>query len=480
MLSRYLQEAFGVDVRSLALLRIAIALVVMFNLVMIANELGTFYSESGVLPVELSQQVSAERGEGFWSLLWLSGSSNWAYACLGIAAVASLALLLGFFTTASTAICLVMMWSFQIRNPLVLTAGDILLRMVLVWGLFLPWGRVWSLDGRNERRKSNQVTSFASAGLLLQLACVYFFSGIAKYNGDWSGTALVQTLNLEMYVNTLGSWLESHTEVLNKLALGVVVIEIGGPILMFLPWVNQYFRGAMMALMWIMHLMIALTMSIGIFSVVAAVTWIAFIPGSVWKPFLGCENPLEKASSGDGSPHWLTQCVCAALLLFVLLLNVDKIGAVRGRLLPVSADNLASRLMIQQEFKMFAHPPTSSPWPHYVGTLGNGELVDLFQKHDHAYTGQKPESVFRYMRSQFWRRYHFNLIHPSGSEPVPPIYQELRKRLLGFQVQDWNRNVESSRYVSKAKMQMHFDEFSETGKPNGNSTQQTWAEYLAN
>lgn len=479
----YLREIFSIDLRSLAVLRILIALIVIYYLALVGSSAPTFYQESGVLPMELNRQAAQFEGGGFWSVLWLSDSVNWFWLCFSMTGLAAASLLFGFCTTISTIITLVMVWSFQVRNPYVLTGGDILLRMVLVWGIFLPWGKLWSIDDLLSRKKHGipsemQLTSVATAAIMLQLAFIYFFSGIAKFNGGWSGTALVQSLNLEMYVRGNWSWLINQTFLMNALSAGVLVIELVGPILLFVPKLSQFWRGLMMALMCLMHLGIWFAMSIGIFSIVAMVTWMVFVPSEVWNQLLGRPDPMKRQRNRRRSPgrskfNEIAQYICAGILVFVVLLNLDKTKF--GHFLPRQINSLATVMMIQQEFKMFANPPTASPWPQYVSTLNDGDVVDLFRRNGQTING-KPQSVYRYMKSQFWRRYHHNLIDsPSAESETPSIYHQLRKRLLDVQIEKWNRRHDSNRRVVSAELVMNFDEFGSDGRPNGSSTQQSWA-----
>lgn len=478
----YLREVFTIDLRSLAVLRILIASIIFYYLALIGSSAPMFYQETGVLPMDLNREAVLQSGGGFWSVLWLSESVNWFWLCVAITGLATTSLMLGFCTTISTVVTLVMVWSFQVRNPLVLTAGDILLRMVLVWGVFLPWGKLWSIDDLWARSKHGtpsvmQLKSFATAAIMLQLAFIYFFSGVAKFNGGWSGTALVQSLNLEMYVRGNWDWLIDQRLLVNGLAIGILIVEIVGPILLFVPKVNQYWRGMMMALMCLMHLGIWLSMSIGVFSIVAIVTWLVFIPGEVWNQLLGRPDPMKRQrkrrTSQSHSKNRVSQYVCAALLVFVVLLNLDKTRF--GQFLPNQLNSFATILMIQQEFKMFANPPTASPWPQYVSTLNDGDVVDLFRGNARA-TDEKPRSVYRYLKSQFWRRYHFNLIDsPLPENETPSIYHRLRKRLLDVQITKWNQRHEKSQRVVSAELLMNFDEFGSDGQPNGSSTRQSWA-----
>ncbi len=473
-----LTSIFAIDARSLALLRILIAIIVLWNCLNIFGSLDVFYSESGVLPAKYSQYVVAQSGPGAWSVLWLNESENWATAWLLVNVVAAVGLLIGYQTFFCTLVCLVLAWSFQMRNPLVLTAGDILLRMTLFWGMFLPWGGYWSLDCRKYvdiRPAKWKVLSCGTAAIMLQLAAVYFFSGIAKANGSWDGTAIVNTLNLEMYCRPLGLWMGQFEGWLGWLSPWILILEIVGPLLLFVPPFHQYWRGTMMALMWIMHLTIWLTMSIGIFSAVAIVCWVVFIPSEVWNGVVGRPEGFEK----DQVDELVTlkrgwQIMGLVALLIMLWVNLDQINQPKNSTMIGRISNV---LMIRQEFKMFANPPSHSPWPTYPAKLISGSDADLFSADGKA-LADKPKSVFEYMRSQQWRRYHFNLIDVVERQDTeaPAIYQKLRDRLLRVFVERWNAKYPKGEAVNNAKLIMNFEPL----KSPDNSAEafsETWAEF---
>ena len=57
------RDLFGIDTRSLAVLRVALALIILADLAIRASELSAFYTEDGVLPrALLADQVRARRG----------------------------------------------------------------------------------------------------------------------------------------------------------------------------------------------------------------------------------------------------------------------------------------------------------------------------------------------------------------------------------------------------------------------------------
>ena len=130
-------EIFGADLRSLAALRIGIALIIIYDLIDRAREIIPFYSNVGVLP------RSAIINDGYYyydlSLHFISGVWYIQALLFFISGIVALSLLLGYRTKMSAIISWILLLSLQNRNPLVNFGADDLLRMVLFWGIFLPW-----------------------------------------------------------------------------------------------------------------------------------------------------------------------------------------------------------------------------------------------------------------------------------------------------------------------------------------------------
>ena len=118
--------------------------------------------------------------------------------------------------------------------------------------MFLPLGRVWSLDSILWKRKAatlDPVVSIASTAILLQVFFMYFFTGIWKSNDLWySGQALEKALSYEIYVKPLGRYLLDYTGLLKFLTYGILLLEIVGPFLFFSPWKTVHFRMAVWAM----------------------------------------------------------------------------------------------------------------------------------------------------------------------------------------------------------------------------------------
>lgn len=191
-------DVLGADLRSLAALRIVLALVVLMDLAERASSLRTLYTDEGAYPRRL---LLGSLNEWQWSVFLSAGTIALVRLLFVGAAVAALGLLLGYRTRLMTLIVWVMVVSIQLRNPLLLNAGDTLLRLLLFWGIFLPLGARWSIDRKRESglaRRPTQYLSIATMGLLLQIAFMYWFTAALKTGRPWraDGTALYYALGL--------------------------------------------------------------------------------------------------------------------------------------------------------------------------------------------------------------------------------------------------------------------------------------------
>ena len=224
---------FGIDLRTLALFRAALGVVLFVDLCCRVGDAGSFYSDGGVLP----RSWLAAYGESWRASLYLANGQAWfAIALLALQAVAALALLLGWRTRLAALLCFVLEASLLNRNELVLTSGDGLLACLLFWSLFLPLGARWSVDAALSRTPAplqNQYLSWASAALLLQVLSVYFFGAVLQSGAEWwpDGSAVYYALQLDRSATPVAVWLRQYPDLLTALTWFVRTLELLGPLL---------------------------------------------------------------------------------------------------------------------------------------------------------------------------------------------------------------------------------------------------------
>jgi uncharacterized membrane protein YphA (DoxX/SURF4 family) len=294
-----LPVVFGIDLRTLALFRAALGTVLLVDMLRRMADARTFYSDAGVMP---RSWLAIFNDPWRLSLHTANGQAWFAVLMLGLEALAALALALGWRTRLAALACFVLEASLLNRNVLVLIGGDVLLTCLLFWSLFLPLGARWSVDAAlaKETPKDNQHLSWASAGLLLQVMSVYFFSAILKSGREWwpDGSAVYYALQLDMYATPLAVWLRQYQDLLNGLTYFVWFLELLGPLLIFSPLFNRPLRFVLLLLFMSMHLGFFLCLQLGPFPFISLTSLTVFIGGWLWN---GLDRRAQAAEQRRGT-----------------------------------------------------------------------------------------------------------------------------------------------------------------------------------
>lgn len=460
-------EVFALDYRSLAFFRIFLGLTILADLICRLPSLVSMYTDDGVITRYVVwlyyEQFALNNWEyGIWSLHWISGEASLQYALFGVAALAAIALTLGWWTRIATIISWVLLASLHVRNPLILTSGDTILKLVLFWSMFLPLGKIWSLDARNNENKyfvGKRYFSFASAGLILQIILMYFFTGVAKCNEYWfSGDAMEYVLRLDIYILPFGSQMLEYPLLLTLVTYATLFWEVIG-IWLLLSWVrNDLARIVVMLAYWSFHIGISMAMSIGLFPFICLMIWLPLLPSRVWQFLLRDSSVTSTTNSivqdEPKSLRLVVNSFSVVTILFVALLNISNIeNRICKQFMPRSIAPLGYWLNLDQRFQMFGRPPSTNPWFVYEATLRDGTKIDIVRSvmkgEDVAVTYERPERVLLSLPNHHWRKLHRNLVNP--------IRVDFRQSLVDYAVNNWNANHGEERQV----VQMRLTCFSE-------------------
>lgn len=399
-----LRTWFTVDVRSLAVLRIGVAAVVLYDLADRSRFLLDHYSDAGV--VSRADLVDL----GAWyrplSLYMLGGSPAFAGALFALTGLCALALLAGWRTRLVTICVFVLTISLHARNPFVLFGGDTVVKMILFWGIFLPWGNAFSSDARRARARGEALPltecSPATAAAMLQVAVIYIFTAGLKSGAPWrwDGTAIYYALSLDAFPARLGPWIYGRPVLMKALTLGALVIEWAAAFLLFSPVRTRVARGFALFLLVGLHLGIALTMKVNFFPYVNIIHLAMFLPSSVW----GGAPPAEGSFLGDGSAKRVFP-----LLLIVYLtawnLGIPAFTRVPGRLLGLG-----------QSWGMFAPQPRMiDGWWIFLAERSDGSRVDL-RTGASTVSFAPPEDRAGLYPSTRWRKFYENLLERDSPE----------------------------------------------------------------
>ena len=282
---RYFEITVLFDSRSLALFRMTLGVLVFVQAGEFWPDFQAFYGPEGIshFPFSYSFLISA---------------------CLfSLLPVGSMLLIIGAWTAAANLLCFVSLLVIQNANGDILQGGDVLLRLLLFWSLFLPLGQCWSVDslrGQAGFLFALQTTYWGEWAFTLQICFVYWTAAFFKMDPAWTenGRALFNALSIEHFTTPFGLYLRQFHDLLRCVSKVTPWSEFIGPLLLFIPSNRGICRMAAVTLFVAFHLLgLQLLFRIGMFPVVCASAWLAFIPSFFWDRIIG-QSKVDKAKRG--------------------------------------------------------------------------------------------------------------------------------------------------------------------------------------
>ncbi|UOQ71896.1 HTTM domain-containing protein [Hymenobacter cellulosilyticus] len=450
-----LRRPFVVDLRALALMRIALGAVILLDVGIRSTDLEAHYANMGVLPLHVLYQYCWNPYQ--LSLHAISGLWGVQAVLFLLEALAAVCLLLGYHTRLATLLTWLLLVSVQNRNPLIGQGGDDLLRMLLFWGLFLPWGRLYSLDARG-REQPAKLTYFSAATVayIVQIALVYWCTALLKSAPEWTteGTALYYALSLDQVLMPGGKLLYPYPKLLHFLTFATYYTELLLPFLLFIPFRVTWWRLVFVGVMYGFHLGISLTLFVGLFFLInmasvlgllppAAMNWLdkRFALGAqrlgprvaartaLLRPRLArfrvplrlrVEHQWDLPDSTRTMLRGVRNAVVTVLLGYVIWWNLDSVN--RPSL--YMSDSLrwfGYLFRVDQHWGMFAPAVFKDDgWYILDGTTADGKHVDL-NRDGQPMTEQKPASVVSLFKNDRWRKYSENYLFVTN-EYMRPYY----------------------------------------------------------
>ncbi len=210
-------KPFSLDLRALAIWRMALGAVVLIDIVLRLRDLQAFYGDQGILSRAFYFQQSWEYPG--YHLFLATGTTGGLLVMFAVWALAAFCLMIGYNPRIAGLVTWYFVTSIQLRNPMVMDGGDDLLRLLLFWTPFLPLGARWSWDARQRpewAKLPNAYRSVATFGVTTQLFVLYFFAAFLKNGEDWlkTGDALYMTLSIDQFSTALGRTMLAYPDLL--------------------------------------------------------------------------------------------------------------------------------------------------------------------------------------------------------------------------------------------------------------------------
>ena len=274
-----------IDLRSLALGRIVLGLVLIGDLLRRVPYLRDLYSNLGLIPNHTV--LWRPPFPRIFSVFFMASLPEEAAIWFFIAFVCFFCFLIGYRTRLFHLLSFAMTTSLHNRILSAENWGGVAIGVLMIWTAFLPLGRRFSVDAIRASLRARpdetpadlaagvpppderQTTSLAALGLLLQIAIIYWLNFVHKSGPTWQdGSAVHYVLWQERIVTWIGLQVREHAPyALTKLLTeGTLVVEASAAFLVLTPIFWRWTRFIAALLLVGLHGGIALLVNLGIFS----------------------------------------------------------------------------------------------------------------------------------------------------------------------------------------------------------------------
>jgi len=267
-----------VDLRNVALLRIGFGLLALWMYVPMWGDLSWALADSGVFPLAERASAYGPHRITLFANPWLQIGDLATIRLLFAGFLGVLVMVvLGVFSRFSVLVAWLFVVSMANRNAVWSDGSDVVLKVFGFYLLFMPTGRVWSVDAIRRGGQPNPASAWALRLFQLQVCILYVKTGLVKFfNSQWqAGDAVFQALSTEYFwrfrmegvlSSTVVQWI---CEFMNWATL---VFEIGFPLVFF-----SRFRRPFLLFGVVLHVGVVLQMNLGAFTEAILWTYLAFL-----------------------------------------------------------------------------------------------------------------------------------------------------------------------------------------------------------
>lgn len=217
-------------------------------------------------------------GHLYWSLLRVLPDTGGPQLLMAVWIVAALGLLIGYRPLISGLVCWICAVSFWNINPWITNGGDQLRNSLLFVVALSRSGAVWGVQSvrRNGHSGPVVVPGWPVKVLIVQLCCIYFFSGVHKLMfPQWRSGWVMYYVNHDLAWSLLPNLTSLLPVSVHKLSTWLTLAwEIGFPVLI----ASSRTRAATLWLGVVFHVLTLFTLEVGAFAIYSLVIYAVFVP----------------------------------------------------------------------------------------------------------------------------------------------------------------------------------------------------------
>ncbi len=328
----FLKRTYGTaDPRSLGLLRIALGLLLIVDLLRRFPDLTEHYSNAGWLSNHF--MLFRPMSSNLFSVYLAFSTPEEVKALAVVHLLVYVAFTLGFRTRVMHVLSALLLVSINSRNIAIENGGWVVLTLLTVWTMFLPLGRRFGIDALASslaaRREGTQgalndrsdpapdtspVVSLAVAALILQWITIYYFNVVHKTGAEWrDGTAVHYFFQQDRMVTAFGAAIRDSLPLwaIKVMTYGALLIESSVTVLLISPFATKYVRMIAWVLVCALHLGIDSVVQLGPFSYAMMTVFFGLIPREFWDSAsqrLRAKRPKAKVEFDPGNAFAITVC----------------------------------------------------------------------------------------------------------------------------------------------------------------------------
>jgi len=293
------------DPVSLCVLRVVVGVIVFYTLLTYSPDLDRFFTEGGMLPLDVVREAvdeAASQGDrpirlSYFNYLFTSGEV-WAAHVIGLAVVAMF--VLGVLTRVTSIASLIVLLSYVQRAPMLTSELEWVLAMLMLYLCIGPCGRVLSVDAWLRRRRASRSPASAAVSVShapeatpsmwatvslrlvqLHLCLIYVMIVASKLNSItwWDGTAVgfLATGEINPWIDF--RWIRTHNYLMNAWTHFILLFEITFPILIW----NRTFRPLLLVLSILSWGSLLLVSGLITYCLVMMIAGVAFVPAATLR-----------------------------------------------------------------------------------------------------------------------------------------------------------------------------------------------------
>jgi hypothetical protein len=433
----------------MAAFRIGLGIVLIWDLSISLSNVSAFYSNEGFLPLGTLDTFNNSPWQ--WSIHTWSASANWQVVLLTLHLVCAICVLIGYRTQLATLVCWILICSLHTRNPILLHSGDMAIRLLFFWSIFLPLGARWSVDEIRGRistfRSSGEVATISSLSILIQVCMIYWMSALLKDGVEWrhDGTAVYYALSLDQFVTRAGRYLLNFPNFCRIATFGTWWLEVIGPTLALLTFRHPLCRVLVVVAFFTLHIALWILFRLGPFSATMLSAWLLFLPTRFWDSIeIGFRHTKNAHTVEHSLQSWMrhpfAQSFTSVCLVYMILWNLRGAGLDNStKWFPHTLDRFGYALNIDQHWAMFApRPSTDDGWVVMEAILANGLRVDILRD-GRPISFEKPNVISSEFRDSKWHKVILSVWHPP--------YQEITPHLGNYFAFQWNAKHQASEQI---------------------------------